>query len=141
MFEEGLHLKAIKENIEQSVATNNAEAIINTVIEDVCSNNWRKRIGSPTRNQQIVKNRSSCNDSSSSPSTSSIALNDNSSLYFGTVSSASSSRPQTLSNSVDFGKRAALSAHTFVPPAGTPFVQNSPSEFAKPPLPHRSNNG
>lgn len=146
MLEEGSHIKAVKETIEQSISTENPQDIINTVIEDVChtgDSSWRKRIASPTR---ASKTRNSCNDSNSSPSTSSVALslnqNDNNSIYYGTISSVGSSRPQTLSNPGDFGKRAAISSQTFVPPLGTPFLQNSPStEFAKPPLPRRYNDG
>lgn len=67
---------------------------------------------------------------------------DTNSLYYGTVSSVGSSRPQTLSSTTDFGKqRVAISAQTFVPPTGTSFVPSSPSEFAKPPLPRRYNDG
>lgn len=142
-IEEGLHINAIKEEIEQNISSTNTEDIINTVIEDVCNSgdsSWRKRLASPTKNQKI---QGACNDSNSSPSSSSLALsyqNDTNSVYYGTVSSASSSRPHTLSNSVDFGKRAAISAQTFVPPTGTPFVQSS-IDFSKPPLPRRPNDG
>ncbi|KAI6182235.1 IMD domain-containing protein [Aphelenchoides bicaudatus] len=150
LFEEGIHVKSVKETIEQSIEAKNNQAIVNTVIEDVChsgDSSWRKRLTSPTRSNQMAgKPKTGCNDSNSSPSTSSMALSwnqgDTNSLYYGTVSSVGSSRPQTLSSSTDFGKqRAAISSQTFVPPTGTPFVLNSPTEFAKPPLPRRDHCG
>lgn len=120
-------MKSVGEAIEQCVTSGDPKAAINTVLEDVCHNDdssWRKRLSSPTRNAYYGNG----NDSCSSPSTSSIS-------YYGTVSSAASSRPQTLSSSTGFGQRAPLSAQTFVPPS-TPFV-----DFAKPPLPRKYNEG
>lgn len=146
LFEEGLHIADVKETIEQNVVATNHKLIIDTIIEDIChsdDSSWRKRLASPTR--KLNKARAGCNDSSSSPSTSSMALswNQNESAYYGTMSSVGSSRPQTLSSATADGsltaRRAPISAQTFVPPTGTPFVNSPSSEFAKPPLPRRLN--
>ncbi|KAI6229051.1 MTSS1-like protein [Aphelenchoides fujianensis] len=137
LLEEGVHVKAVEDALESHLHANEPQAIINAVLEDLIDQNgesWQNRLKSPSKSSWAGVKRSG---SSSSPSSSSVALSwGGAGSIYGTVSSVSSAaRPPVHSSvhSTESGRRLPLSAQTFVAPDSGIAMH----DVGKPPLPNR----